>query len=280
MRLAPAAGLVGIAVGAVGSVVAAQGCAETTDGDGASSSEAGGGSGTTSGTGSSNGGGASSGPIEAGVSGVTCPATLPEAGTPCAVPWACEYGSDPNCTSIAWCGRTEPQGTYTYWSISPPGSLCSGNPAACLSAFDPDAGGPCAAGTWCLFPEGFCGCGVKCVPPICQQETTGTATATTGGASSGTSSGGIGSGPVFRCPGIINLGSPACPVPIGPPIVCAVDAATVTEWQCTESYPAGCGPRPRLGTPCDGSASQAACVSQEAFQYCADGVWQSSSGGC
>jgi hypothetical protein len=92
-----------------------------------------------------------------------CPNTVPEAGAPCtaAAPppghgsvgwWACEYGSDPHCTTVASC-------TTDYWFVTPPDPSCSGNPAGCPAAFDPTAGGTCPVHGSCTYAEGRCACG-------------------------------------------------------------------------------------------------------------------------
>jgi hypothetical protein len=107
-----------------------------------------------------------------------CPPTVPEAGTLCTgIPgppfgpqWPCEYGSDPQCTTIAYCDTY-----HGTWYIEPPNALCNGNPAGCPSTFDPDAGWngptPCPTQGSCWYPQGSCAC-VPCLTgnsnmPIC-----------------------------------------------------------------------------------------------------------------
>ncbi len=97
-----------------------------------------------------------------------CPEALPEAGAPCSrgpsspgmAPFtACEYGSDPHCTTIAECGGYE-------WTILPPATSCSGNPVACPATMDAGSGSTCPLDDNCTYPDGRCSC-IPCVATVC-----------------------------------------------------------------------------------------------------------------
>jgi hypothetical protein len=94
-----------------------------------------------------------------------CPATVPEAGTPCSDPMgfgSCEYGDDPqsSCNAYASC-------IAGAWSVSAPQTTvgCPTTlPPSCPATFDAallagaDAGAFCASAFECRYPGGGCQC--------------------------------------------------------------------------------------------------------------------------
>lgn len=100
-----------------------------------------------------------------------CPAAPPAPGAPCVAPRTCEYGSSwfLTCNAVFRCqptgGAGGEQGT---WVEEFDGGTCpwldagAGCPATWDEAQEADAGfGECPF-TSCVYPEGFCGCGVMC----------------------------------------------------------------------------------------------------------------------
>ena len=98
-----------------------------------------------------------------------CPEIVPEAGSPCTtVPppstaaddiTACEYGSDPHCTTLAECGGGR-------WVLSAPVSSCSGNPASCPATPDAGSADMCPLNDNCTYPDGRCAC-ISCIATVC-----------------------------------------------------------------------------------------------------------------
>jgi hypothetical protein len=108
-------------------------------------------------------------PSDAGDAGVPpCPATPPGAGTPCSQQQVCEYGSSwwLECNTVLRCAPAG--GTEHAWTVDSDGGQCpwldagAACPATWAEATGADAGmGKCPFVT-CVYPEGFCGCGVAC----------------------------------------------------------------------------------------------------------------------
>jgi hypothetical protein len=94
-----------------------------------------------------------------------CPEGAPDAGDPCTPPpetggalrIACEYGSDPHCTTTAQCESTS-AGDAGTWNISPPDPSCEGNPVGCPATFGLDGSSGCPVDGACTYPEGRCSC--------------------------------------------------------------------------------------------------------------------------
>jgi len=95
-----------------------------------------------------------------------CYEALPEAGTPCSPSQspvgevlACEYGSDPHCTSTAYCCSSCGGGFSPTWQVNDPDPSCYGdNLTWCPAAYGQPARAVCGPSTTCLFPEGRCIC--------------------------------------------------------------------------------------------------------------------------
>jgi hypothetical protein len=98
-----------------------------------------------------------------------CPASLPASGSPCTPNGIdeCEYGSDPQCTTIASCDL----GNDSFvWNVSSPiWSLCGVNSPQCLPSYGTpaDAAGCPVDAAACLYPQGVCGCAPECGGWVC-----------------------------------------------------------------------------------------------------------------
>jgi hypothetical protein len=107
---------------------------------------------------------------EAGDAGLTpCPATPPAPQSPCSGPQACEYGTSwwLGCNYVMRCLPTgQPGGDQ--WAVEFDGGQCpwldSGAPcpATWSEAQSVDAGSLTCPFVTCVYPEGFCGCGIGC----------------------------------------------------------------------------------------------------------------------
>jgi len=93
-----------------------------------------------------------------------CPAAPPAAGAPCSSPSeVCEYGSSwwLECNQVFRCQAgqwtVEYDGTQCPWLDA--GGPC---PATWAEASAVDAAPPSCPFVTCVYPEGFCGCGVAC----------------------------------------------------------------------------------------------------------------------
>lgn len=98
-----------------------------------------------------------------------CPATPPQAGTPCNAPQICEYGTSwfLTCNLVLRCQSTTGTGPGTWLEESDGGGcpwLDAGGPcpATYAQAEAVDAAPGSCPFVSCVYPEGFCGCGVMC----------------------------------------------------------------------------------------------------------------------
>ncbi|HSQ64288.1 MAG TPA: hypothetical protein VLM85_13770 [Polyangiaceae bacterium] len=107
-------------------------------------------------------GGADSSPPSDGGLGPSCPATVPNADSPCSKEGlSCEYGSDPNlsCNTYAQCSL----GRWQVMTPPPSGCPTPPNPSSCPSTYaSVPVGQLCGnlVGLLCSYPLGFCGCEV------------------------------------------------------------------------------------------------------------------------
>jgi hypothetical protein len=98
-----------------------------------------------------------------------CPAQPPAASSPCSGPQVCEYGSSwwLSCNVTVQCLATS-AGTWA-WSVEFDGGQCTEAvdaggpcPATYAEASSVDASPPTCPFVTCVYPEGFCGCGILC----------------------------------------------------------------------------------------------------------------------
>ncbi|HEY1696620.1 MAG TPA: hypothetical protein VGG39_30875 [Polyangiaceae bacterium] len=129
-----------------------------------------------------------------------------------------------------------------------------------------DAVVQCSAGAWTKEQPSYTPCSAQPGPnaPSCP--------ATYASVPTGTSCDATG----LRC--VYGQGLCTCDVPLGGPIL--IDGGT-GSWGCVPEN--GCPfPRPRLGSPCDGSSATSTCTYEECSygQSCQDGAWVAEEEGC
>jgi hypothetical protein len=105
---------------------------------------------------------------DSGVPATSCPPAPPTPGTACVAPQTCEYGTSwfLECNVVLRCFTNTGTGNGT-WTAEYDGGGCSWLDAGtCPATWDEARAVDASPGTCpfasCVYPEGFCGCGVAC----------------------------------------------------------------------------------------------------------------------
>jgi hypothetical protein len=92
-----------------------------------------------------------------------CPATMPSAGSTCAVTFQCEYGSDPDvdCDTVMACAT----GHWAFSSMPSTTACSTTSSASCPATFADLGADKCtSASESCFYPEARCACSSQCGP--------------------------------------------------------------------------------------------------------------------